>query len=103
MLLHPDYRMPLAELANLTDWQIEHLYLIPAKERAERLEAEREGKPPPLTRAEKAELAAEKPGTRPPPPRAYMISVMCGMLGMSVEDANTEYDRQMAENQNPVT
>jgi hypothetical protein len=99
MLALPDFRMPLAEIATLTDWVIEHSYLIPSQERAERLEAERENRAPPPTRKELEEAAKAIPEEAKPPSRAYMVSVLSGVLGMSVENANLEYDRQLAEHQ----
>ncbi len=95
-MLLPDFRLPLAEIAQLTDWQIENEYLIPAQERAKQLEAEREGRPAPPTRAEQAETQAAAESDQPIS-RQYMVYVMTSIFGMSVEAANAEYDRQYAE------
>lgn len=89
-----------SQIATLTDWQLEYEYLIPAEELAEQLESARKGNPPPPTRAEReaAEAEAAKPKTeRKPPSRRYMVSVMTKMFGMSLDAANLEYDRQVAE------
>ncbi len=79
------------QIRRLTDWQIEELYLKPAVRKSEAMERDRKGLPPAAPPEEEAKPMAT------PPPRAAMVGVMTGMMGMSVKDANAEYDRQLAE------
>ena len=80
---------PADVVARMTDYQIDEAYLAPAVARAEALERERKGLPP------KPDPAAPVPDT--PPPRAAVVGVMVHHLGYTVEKANAEYDRQLAE------
>ncbi len=84
---------PPETIARMTDYQIDEVYLKPAVERAKAMEAERKGLPAELPPAASPN---DKPMTKPPP-RAAMVGTMTGMLGYTVEAANAEYDRQLAE------
>lgn len=82
--------MTPAEVARLTDWQIEHLYVGPAVERARRMERDRKGLPEEPTPTQRA--TAPKPGSRQH--RAMWESGFVAM-GMKPEAAREKYDRQL--------
>lgn len=79
---------PPAIIATLTDHVIEEAYLKPAVKKAEAMERERKGLP--------AATPNPEPMTQPPP-RNAVVSTMMGVLGMTREAAEAEYDRQLAE------
>ncbi len=80
------------EVARLTDHQIIHDYILPQTARNELLERERKGLGPKADELEDLEGVSDEP-----PNRQMMISVMVGMLGMTLEAANADYDKQLAE------
>lgn len=82
--------MTPAEVARLTDWQIEHLYVGPAVERARKMERERKGLPEEPTPSRKS--AAPVPGSKQH--RAMWESGFVAM-GMKPEAAREKYDRQL--------
>lgn len=77
------------QIAPLTDSQIEDVYLKPALAKQDAMERERKGLPPKPADDDRRPLTE-------PPPRAAVVGMM-RTLGMSVEKANAEYDRQLAE------
>lgn len=76
-----------AEIARLTDWQIDRVYLEPAVRRAEAMERERKGLPP----------AGGAQPLAAPPNREVMVRSAMSMFGRSRADAEADYDRQLAE------
>lgn len=81
------------EIARLTDHQIIHDYILPQTALLERLERERKGLGPVADEATNPD-----PGPDWVPSRQMMVGVMVGMLGMSKEAANAEYDAQLRLN-----
>jgi len=77
-----------AEIAPLTDYQIDEVYLKPAVRRAEAMERERKGLPPPPTPGEKAPDA--------PPPRGAVVAFAMSTFGKTREQAEAMYDAQLA-------
>lgn len=78
---------PPEVIAKLTDYQIDELYLRPAVKRAEAMERERKGLPP----------AADPKPLAEPPPREAMIRFAASMFGKTRQQAEAEYDAQLAE------
>lgn len=77
------------QIARLTDYQILHLYILPAVRRSREAELRGKGMDP--------ELAAGVAGSEPSiPPREAMVHALMAM-GMSRSAAESEYDRQLAE------
>lgn len=82
------------QIANLTDWQIEHLYAKPAAERSEELR-----KSTPATGGKSAPVSESdigEPGS--PSHRNWVISAFVnGPMKMSPEAARAKYEAQMAQ------
>jgi len=75
-----------AQIAVLTDWQIEHLYARPALERAKQMKAD-------TTSPTKATPEAEIPKAGDPKMEDYVIEQFMKM-GMSRKKAKAKYDQQ---------
>lgn len=79
------------QIASLTDWQIEHLYVRPAVERVQRLEAERRG-----GQAAAASIPAtsdSSPDPSQPEFRGWVVAQFMAM-GMSRAEAERRYEEQ---------
>lgn len=77
------------QIALLTDYQIIHLYVLPAVQRAREMELRGKGMDPDAAHASVREEAVI-------PPRETMVAMLT-QLGLSPADADREYDRQLAE------
>jgi hypothetical protein len=93
------------QIAGLTDCQIEQLYARPAVERAERMEAEREGrtliKMPGVPTMPKAPSNSDSPSDiNSPELREYIIGQYTG-FGMSRSAAEARYEKELADWKNP--
>jgi hypothetical protein len=77
-----------AEVAPLTDYQIDEVYLKPAVKRAEAMERERQGLPPRPT------PGADVPDA--PPPRGQVVAFAMSTFGKTRAQAEAEYDAQLA-------
>lgn len=77
------------QIALLTDYQILNLYLLPAAQKAMEAELRAKGMDPDMARA----VVTEEPQI---PTRDTMVATLM-QLGLSAEDADREYDRQLAE------
>lgn len=77
----------MSAFADLTDWQIVHLYLIPAAKRAEQMERERKGIP----------SLTEPEVDAPPkmPTKAYIVGLLM-QRGWPKDKAEEEYEKQLA-------
>lgn len=89
------------QIAMLTDWQIEHLYMRPALERANRLDRQRECRQRSRSASprEDGEPSREPPGCDSPELRAWVIEQFQAM-GMSLKEAEEQFEEQ-GRNFNP--